>query len=57
MQIGILGLLTIIFVLFKLFGAISWSWWLVLLPLYGGVILGMLIFLIAFILGALFIDK
>ena len=29
---GFLGLLTLIFVLAKLFGAIAWSWWLVFLP-------------------------
>lgn len=27
-----LGLLTLIFVVAKLFGVISWSWWLVFLP-------------------------
>lgn len=30
---GILGILTIIFVLLKIFDVISWSWWLVFLPL------------------------
>ena len=29
---GICEILTIIFVLCKLFGVISWSWWFVLLP-------------------------
>ena len=32
--IGFLGLLTIAFVVLKLTGTISWSWWLVLAPLY-----------------------
>jgi hypothetical protein len=29
---GILEILTIIFVVLKLIGAVDWSWWLVLLP-------------------------
>lgn len=33
--IGFLGLLTILFIGLKLGGIISWSWWLVLFPLYG----------------------
>lgn len=35
----ILGLLGILFVGLKLAGVIAWSWWLVLLPFYAGVIL------------------
>lgn len=35
MKIGFLGLLTIVFITLKLTGFITWSWWLVLLPLYG----------------------
>jgi len=30
---GILEVLTIVFVVLKLLGVIAWSWWLVLLPL------------------------
>lgn len=37
--IGVCGFLTIIFVIAKLAGVISWSWWLVLLPFYGGLAL------------------
>lgn len=33
--IGFLGALTILFIGLKLTGYIGWSWWLVLLPLYG----------------------
>jgi hypothetical protein len=36
MQIGILGLLGIVFIVLKLIGIVAWSWWLVLLPLYAG---------------------
>lgn len=33
------NVLTLIFVVFKLLGFITWSWWLVFLPLYGSWIL------------------
>lgn len=33
--IGVLGLLGIVFVVLKLTGFISWSWWLVTLPFWG----------------------
>jgi len=33
--IGFLGLLGLLFIGLKLGGIIDWSWWLVLLPLYG----------------------
>ncbi len=47
--IGVFGVLGIIFVLAKLGGYIDWSWWLVLLPIYGGigfVVLFLLTFLV-----------
>lgn len=31
-----MGLLALLFIGLKLTGFINWSWWLVLLPLYGG---------------------
>lgn len=34
--IGFLGLLGIIFIVLKLTHFINWSWWAVLLPIYGG---------------------
>lgn len=37
--IGFLGLLGILFIGLKLTGYITWSWWLVLLPIYGGIAL------------------
>lgn len=46
MKIGFLGLLTLIFITLKLTEVVAWSWWLVLLPLYGGVIAGIIFFLI-----------
>ena len=44
---GFLGVLTLIFIVLKLVGVISWSWWLVLMPLWIelGVIVVLLIIL------------
>jgi hypothetical protein len=39
MKVGFLGLLAIVFIALKLTNVITWSWWLVLLPLYGGLAL------------------
>ena len=44
--IGFLSVLGIVFIVLKLTGYITWSWWLVLLPLYGGVALIVVIFLV-----------
>lgn len=49
--IGFTGLLTIVFIILKLCGAITWSWWWVLSPLWisaiGWVILVIIILLLA----------
>lgn len=37
--ISFLGMLGILFIGLKLTGYIDWSWWWVLLPLYGGILL------------------
>jgi len=37
--IGFFGLLTIVFIVLKLLGTISWSWWWVLSPIWGGFLL------------------
>lgn len=34
-EVGFFGMLTILFIGLKLAKIITWSWWLVLLPLYG----------------------
>ena len=47
--IGFFGLLTILFIGLKLAGIIDWSWWLVLLPAYGGLVLVLGLMLIVFI--------
>ena len=43
---GFLEVLTIIFILLKVFGVVSWSWWLVLLPEIIAVALYVIIFVI-----------
>ena len=47
--IGFLGLLTIVFITLKLLGTISWSWWLVLSPLYGGIIIWFIFAILVFL--------
>ena len=32
--IGLLGVLEIVFIVLKLLGIITWSWWIVLIPLW-----------------------
>ncbi|PGO60591.1 hypothetical protein [Priestia megaterium] len=53
---GILEILTILFIALKLFGVIAWSWWLVLLPEIIAVVFYILI-PIVFGAGALMIFK
>ena len=36
MRVGILGLMFLIFLTLKLLGTITWSWWWVTAPLWGG---------------------
>jgi len=47
---GLLGLLGIVFIVLKLTGVINWSWWLVTLPIWGGLALALLIFVILLLL-------
>lgn len=54
MKVGVIGLLGILFVALKLLGYIAWSWWLVLLPFYGGLALVAFIGLVFFILHYFF---
>ena len=47
---GIIGVLQIIFIVLKLIGVISWSWWLVLIPLWIDIacfIIGIIIVLVS----------
>lgn len=50
--LGFLNILTLIFVVAKLFGAITWSWWLVFAPVLISVGLSILILIIAAIADA-----
>lgn len=43
MQIGFAGLLTIVFIVLKLMGSITWSWLWVLSPMWIGFILWLLV--------------
>ena len=50
--IGFFGLLGIVFITLKLTGFIDWSWWLVTAPLWGGVAVAALVFVIAVLIAA-----
>ena len=50
--IGFLGLLTILFIGLKLGGVIEWSWWFVLLPLYGPLACVLVILLVMAIMAS-----
>ena len=53
--IGLLGMTFIVLLFLKLAGHITWSWWWITAPLWGGVVLGFtvvtVILLIAFIIA------
>ena len=44
--IGFLGLLFIVLLVLKLAGIIGWSWWWVTAPLWGGLLIGIVLFII-----------
>ena len=46
MKFGFLGMLTLIFITLKLTNYIAWSWVWVLAPLWGGFLLGLVMFVI-----------
>ena len=49
---GFFGLLGLIFIVLKLTSVISWSWWLVLAPLYVPFIVVIILVLIGFAIAA-----
>lgn len=51
--VSFLGLLTILLIGLKMTGYITWSWWWVTLPLWGGVAGLLLLFLIGIIIEVL----
>ena len=53
MQVGILGILGCIFITLKLCNVIDWSWWLVTLPFWGSIVLGLVIFLVTFLITSI----
>ena len=42
--IGFFGLLGIVFIVLKILGYIDWSWWVVLSPIWGSFLLGIIVF-------------
>lgn len=50
--ISFLGALGVAFIVLKLTKVIAWSWWLVLLPIYGGLVLVLLALLVFVLIGA-----
>jgi hypothetical protein len=51
--VGLCILLGVIFIVLKLVGVINWSWWWVLLPLYGGLVLGLIVVAIVVLMALL----
>ncbi|MFA6134006.1 MAG: hypothetical protein WC869_08340 [Phycisphaerae bacterium] len=49
--IGFVGLLTIVFIVLKLVGAIGWSWWWVLSPLWISFGVGLAVFALVLAIG------
>ena len=59
MQVSFMGLLAILFIGLKLAGYITWGWWIVTLPLWGGAALIISLFVIApaiALIGAFLLD-
>lgn len=48
---GICGVLALIFIVLKLLGVITWSWWWVLSPLWIGLALTLIVVLVLLIIG------
>jgi len=51
--IGFAGLLTIVFIVLKLLGKISWSWWWVLSPIWISALAGVIVLLIVVIIATM----
>ena len=52
--ISFIGLLTIVFIVLKLLGVITWSWWWVLSPLWIGAALAIAIILIVVFIAIIY---
>ena len=46
MRIGFFGLLGLVFIILKLCGVIDWDWWIVLAPIWGSVIIYLVIIIL-----------
>lgn len=55
--IGFFGLLAILFIGLKLTGHINWSWWVVLMPLYGPITLAIVIIVIVALIETIADDR
>ena len=53
MKVGILGILSCIFITLQLCGIINWPWWLITLPIWGSIIAYLVAFLILILLISL----
>jgi len=51
--ISALALLGIVFVTLKLCGVITWSWWFVTMPFYIGIVIGLTILIVGFLLAGI----
>lgn len=49
--IGFFGMLAIVFIACKITGFIDWSWWLVLLPIWGPLLLFLVVAFIAYVIS------
>lgn len=57
MKVGFLGLLGLMFIGLKLAEVITWSWWLVLLPLYAPIVIVLVIIILAFAFDDLLVNS
>ena len=49
--IGFFGLLGIVFITLKLTGFIDWEWWIVLSPIWGSILLAIVVFVVLMVIG------
>ncbi len=49
--IGFFGLLGIVFITLKLTGFIDWEWWIVLSPIWGSILLAVIMLAVLVIIG------
>ena len=52
--ISFCGLLAIVFITLKLCGVINWAWWIVLAPIWVPLVIGVVFFLIVFVVSFIF---